>query len=291
MKQNVARWVVRCSTASLALATGILALADVPAYAATPASSPAPAQIVARALRYAPLQGASVPYAPPGEASAWPAAADGTPTRTVPQVAIRIAGATATMTSPAGVASLTASDPADSVVQAQPGGVRELTVLHQGNTARFVVSLPAGATLHQASDGGLLVLNQASRAIGVIAAPWAIDARGKRLPTRYAAEGDVIVQRVQTRGAVYPIVADPSFHWYWNGVVITLSWADQMAVAQWGLSVLAPFLLASGFGWTVVVPVAWLAGWAGIYAAHHQCFWFWVPYSHPWSPSWGTYAC
>ena len=291
MKQSLASWVLRYSAVGLALATATSVLTEVPANAATMGGNSTTAQIVAHALQYAPSKETSAPYASADPTWAWSRLANETPTRLTPQVVIGIAGATATVTSKAGIASLTPADPADSVVQPQPGGVRELTVLHQGNIARFVISLPGGATVHQASNGGLLVLNRASQAIGVIAAPWAIDARGKRLPSHYTVAGNVIVQRIQARGAVYPIVADPSFRWYWDGVVITLSWADQMAVAQGGLEVLAPMLLASGFGWTVVGPVAWLAGWAGIYATRDRCFWFWIPYINPLGINWGTYAC
>ena len=230
-------------------------------------------QIVAHALQYAP-------------ANTEPA-----PDTDTAKVATRIQNATATLTSDSGAASLTAGDPADSVIQAEPGGVRELTVLHQGNTAKFALTLPVGASLHRTSSGGFLVLNRTSQAVGFIAAPWAVDALGKRLPTHYTADGSVIVQSIDTRGAAYPIVADPSFRWYWDGVVITLSWADQMAVADGGLTILEPILLASGYGWPVVAAVGYVAARAGFYAAHNQCFWFWVPYLSPWDTSWGTYAC
>lgn len=230
-------------------------------------------EIVAHALRYAPAIAMSAPL------------------MDTAKVTTRIKNATATLISGIGTASLTASAPAHSLVQAEPGGVRELTVIRQGSTARFALTLPAGATLHRTSSGGFLVLNRASQAVGFIAAPWAVDAQGKRLPTHYTAEGSIIVQSIDTRGAAYPIVADPYFHWYAVGVVITLTWADQMAVADGGLTILAPMLLASGFGWPVVWAVAYVAGRAGYYAAHGQCYWFWVPYWSPWDTSWGTYAC
>ncbi len=270
MRPSSVRWSARFSAVGLALAVGISVLSEVPANAA-PAGSTAKSEIVAHALQYAPQTATSPHYAQ--------------------KIAVRVTGATATMTSDSGVASLTTGDPADSVTQAESDGVRELTVLNHGINAKFVLSLPAGDTLHQTSSGGFLVLNHASRAVGLITAPWAVDARGKLLPTHYTAKGKVIVQSIDTRGAVYPIVADPYFHWYWDGVVITLTWADQMGVADGGLTVLAPFLLASGFGWPLVWAVAWLSGWAGYYAAHHQCYWFWVHYSNPLKPSWGTYSC
>jgi hypothetical protein len=270
MRANFGHWSKRCCAVGLTLAIGISVLTEAPARAAS-ISGTGMAQIVAHALDYAPRD---IPALSSGSSDD-----------------IQIVGATATLASKSGNASLTAADPVDSVIQAEPGGVRELTVLHHGDTARFVFSLPTGATLHQTNAGGFLVLSRTSRVVGLITAPWAVDARGKLLATHYAAEGDVIVQTVDTRGAVYPIVADPSFHWYWDGVVITLSWAEQMAVADGGLSVLIPFLLASGYGWPVVAAVGWVSTYAGYYAAHNQCFWFWVPYLAPWTTSYGTYSC
>ena len=81
----------------------------------------------------------------------------------------------------------------------------------------------------------------------MIDAPWAVDASGKRLPTFYSVNGDVITQHVVTTAARYPIVADPYFRWYWDGVVITLTYEDQIALADGGTS-LSGILAASGVG-------------------------------------------
>lgn len=41
--------------------------------------------------------------------------------------------------------------------------------------------------------------------------PWAVDAAGKQLPTRYEVQGTTLSQIVDTTGATYPVVADPLF--------------------------------------------------------------------------------
>lgn len=45
--------------------------------------------------------------------------------------------------------------------------------------------------------------------IARIAPPWAKDANGKALPTKYRIERNTLTQTVDTAGATFPIVADP----------------------------------------------------------------------------------
>jgi hypothetical protein len=52
-----------------------------------------------------------------------------------------------------------------------------------------------------------------------IPAPWAVDATGAALPTRYEVAGSTITQVVDTRGASFPVVADPA----WIPVIIALT--------------------------------------------------------------------
>ncbi|MFE7845558.1 hypothetical protein ACFUTX_10265 [Microbacterium sp. NPDC057407] len=49
--------------------------------------------------------------------------------------------------------------------------------------------------------------------IATIATPWAVDANGAELPTRYELSGNALTQVVDTRNAEYPITIDP--HWSW----------------------------------------------------------------------------
>lgn len=45
--------------------------------------------------------------------------------------------------------------------------------------------------------------------VGVFQAPWAVDASGQALPTRFEVQGDELVQVVDTTDAVFPVVSDP----------------------------------------------------------------------------------
>jgi hypothetical protein len=64
-------------------------------------------------------------------------------------------------------------------------------------------------------------LGGSARAFG--APPWAWDADGRDVPTRYIVEGDTIVQEVDHAGGdyAYPIVADP---WMGNALISSWSW-------------------------------------------------------------------
>lgn len=158
-----------------------------------------------------------------------------------PGASVQIRGATGSVTSAQGTATLAAADQANSVARAQPDGVQVLTVLRQGSTARYRLSLPAGQVARPGGSGGLLITDVSGRVFyGAVRAPWAVDATGRQLGTTYSLEGGTIVQHVDTRGAVYPIVADPwvSFGWfvyvnYSRSEVQTLAaYADYYALAS-----------------------------------------------------------
>lgn len=56
-----------------------------------------------------------------------------------------------------------------------------------------------------ASDG----LAEDDVIVGVFQAPWAVDATGQTLPTRFEVQGEELVQVVDTSTAVFPVVSDP----------------------------------------------------------------------------------
>ena len=80
----------------------------------------------------------------------------------------------------------------------------------------FSHDLPAGFKLSDDGEGGIEVLNARQEVVGVIAAPWAVDANGVAVQTEYKLRGGVLVQTVNHIGAAYPVVADPSVTLGWN---------------------------------------------------------------------------
>ncbi|KUM34694.1 hypothetical protein [Arthrobacter sp. EpRS71] len=65
-------------------------------------------------------------------------------------------------------------------------------------------------TLTLVDDGSALVLNGSGEVVNYLAKPWARDAAGKELPTHYTVNGNTITQHVDTTGAQFPVVADPT---------------------------------------------------------------------------------
>ena len=103
-------------------------------------------------------------------------------------------------------------------------------------TVSFDLNLGDGYAIYLTGDGGGMVIDEATLAVlesagestpsgtpidvsvavaATLEAPWAVDATGQVLPTRYEIQGDTLVQHVDTEGAVFPVAADPSFGLGW----------------------------------------------------------------------------
>ncbi|WJY71722.1 hypothetical protein [Corynebacterium auriscanis] len=79
---------------------------------------------------------------------------------------------------------------------------------------------------------------------GIIDEPWAVDAKGKMLPTTYSIDGNKIIQRIDTKGASYPIVADPKVTWG-RGMYINF-WGQELNVLGSAAGIALGILGASG---------------------------------------------
>jgi hypothetical protein len=106
----------------------------------------------------------------------------------------------------------------------EDGGLQTLLELEASSAAvryPFDVTMRPGARLAVAMDGSVSALDVDGSLIGVFSAPWAYDANGTIVPTRFEIEGNQLVQVVDhTAGSYsYPIVADPwwnPFDWDWK---------------------------------------------------------------------------
>ena len=105
-------------------------------------------------------------------------------------------------------------DSASAVVRVlDSGAVSVQTVLHSADAPR-AYSYSFGGELSPTvrEDGGVDLVNQSGVVEGAIEAPWAYDAEGNAVPTHYQVEGEVVTQVIEAdAGAVFPIVADPTF--------------------------------------------------------------------------------
>ncbi|UPL10477.1 hypothetical protein [Microbacterium sufflavum] len=77
----------------------------------------------------------------------------------------------------------------------------------------YPIDLPEASSLVLQGGGGVAVVDDATgEVLGSFAAPWAKDATGKDVRTRYEVEGQTLTQVVEhNTNYVYPVVADPTY--------------------------------------------------------------------------------
>lgn len=106
-----------------------------------------------------------------------------------------------------------ADDAAMTVETFEDGSVRIQTVLASSESPReftYELSVPAGGRIVVEADGSASVLDAEGLWVAGAGSPWAFDAAGNEVATRYEARGDSLVQIVSPgEGVQYPITADP----------------------------------------------------------------------------------
>ncbi len=125
----------------------------------------------------------------------------------------------ATRLSNGAVTYASASDSANTVVPTS-SGVQMLTTIKSAAAPEqyaYGVTLPPNGTVKVAADGHADVV-VASKVIAAVAAPWAFDANGQKVPTHFTTNGHTLTQVVDHTGGhyAYPIVADPSISFGWS---------------------------------------------------------------------------
>jgi hypothetical protein len=135
-----------------------------------------------------------------------------------------------TVVYPAGAAGVSTA------VEVLPGGGRILTVIGSAHSPSEYTYKIRGANLKLSADGGIdmtpLVDAQVNGIAGTVSGgvaghiekPWAVDANGTPVPTRYELSDGGFVQVVDfNKDTAFPVVADPSYGMsYW--VVPTIWW-------------------------------------------------------------------
>lgn len=149
---------------------------------------------------------------------------------------------------------------ASSVVQPLAGGVRIATVLEDASASMSYTYRLEGAVPVLQTDGSVLLYEptatlaplsaeQTPLPIGAIEAPWAVDASGAAVATRYEVVGDAVVQVVEPTAATeFPVVADPTAWWgmYWTMSSTTANRISAALYAGSGVAALASILIATG---------------------------------------------
>ncbi len=189
------------------------------------------------------------------------------------------------------------------------GAVRALIVVDGADAPtefRFPVSVPDGGGIALNPDGSAEVWNEIGMTVAVVEAPWAKDARGAAVSTRFRLEGTSLVQVVDHRvgGLSYPVVADPSLQFDCGFVTCTLrfnrQWTRNVRDGSW---VAAAFLgictvATAGVGALVCAVVAARlvvdAVVAGRYYENGNCIKYKIsfpPSASPQELKRGTYNC
>jgi hypothetical protein len=120
------------------------------------------------------------------------------------------------------------------------GGVQELIAIPDAaapHTYAFNMGGAHGTRLTATRSGGIEVHDGASdQLIGFVSPPWANDADGHTVATRYELRGSTIVQTVDfNERTAFPVVADPHVKFYWWGIVVSLSAQEVMNLIWLGI--------------------------------------------------------
>ncbi|MCW3493226.1 hypothetical protein [Microbacterium sp. SSM24] len=94
------------------------------------------------------------------------------------------------------------------------GETRIITTVRDRDAAadfEYVINGVVDPYLVELEDGTFKVLDHNDRYVVDLAAPWAVDAAGRYLETSYSLEDSKLTQTIDYTGAVFPVVADPSW--------------------------------------------------------------------------------
>jgi hypothetical protein len=140
------------------------------------------------------------------------------------------------------------------------GTVQILTTIDNSDAPSsfsYQLDLPAGATLTLTRNGGAKVVTDNGVVTATIAAPWALDARGRAVETHYAVVGQTLVQVLDfDSDTVFPVVADPKVT---SGIISGTSYynkAETKSIAQAQTTgVIAACIAAGAAGGPIVAAV------------------------------------
>lgn len=123
----------------------------------------------------------------------------------------------------------------ESYAQRTKSSVRMMAVVtnRSQRAVDFALTLPTGAEVKAKGDGSLVVFREVVgpdpviQVFGSIDAPWAVDANGRELATSYTYADGVLTQSIDTAGATFPVVADPTIKggYYYLVPVVYLKWS------------------------------------------------------------------
>jgi hypothetical protein len=167
------------------------------------------------------------------------------------------------------------------------GSVQILTTITDENAPTeytYVVEAASAGGLVLSKDGGVDVVGADGFVVSHVLAPWAVDADGRSVPTRFVVDGSTLTQVVDHGlGVVYPVVANPKFTSTWWNKTLYFNMTESAVVASGGATAA---WIAHYFGLPGSVISGVLAGYAsafGLYTATGKCgkLVFYVGYPAP----------
>jgi hypothetical protein len=172
----------------------------------------------------------------------------------------------------------------DVVVVPTASGAQFLTVIENDDAPEdytYPLSLSVGQTVRVTPGGYALVLDATGKPVSSIAAPWAVSQSGN-VSTSFATDGSTLVQHIahKASGTSYPVVADPNYAWYSEGVVITFSKWDTAIIGA--SAAFTPVWIAAAavggqLGNKLYQAIWYIQAIAAYDGAVGQCLWIWVP--------------
>ncbi|WP_146245086.1 hypothetical protein [Curtobacterium sp. MCLR17_045] len=108
----------------------------------------------------------------------------------------------------------------------------------------YPLELPKGGSVSVEDNGAVQIEDASGMPVGFVDAPWAVDANGADVPTKFVVSGNVVTQQIDTSapGVQFPVVADPSL-WSVIGSAVGCA-AEISSLAFAGAKVLETFVKA-----------------------------------------------
>ncbi|MFC8598639.1 hypothetical protein [Isoptericola sp. NPDC057191] len=136
------------------------------------------------------------------------------------------------------------------VAHATERGMQVVQVAHSADADDLTLAteVPAGSRWVHQDDGSLLLMREdrSQDPIMAIDTPWAVDADGRELPTQFVVTNDgTITQQIDTAGATFPVVADPSAWWWTKNVAVCAAQVASVIVPGKAVAVAAKLARAA----------------------------------------------
>lgn len=121
----------------------------------------------------------------------------------------------------------------DHVVRPLSDGFQVVSVVKSQRDEKHVVYDFGDKFLELMASGAVVVrVDRLSEPVALIDVPWAKDASGGTVPTRYRVSGSTLVQEFSTTSSTkYPVIADPRVRTAWYGFSVDFTRAESIYIA------------------------------------------------------------